>query len=259
MRIWLAARSDLPLIGPLLAKTWVAYAASWTGAVYDLTIPFWLMWTRSRPWAYLAVVVFHVMTAVLFHIGMFPWIMMITALIFFPPDWARKWLRKHRTPNIQHPTSNEENGWRMQKLGLCVLGVYVLLQLLLPFRSFLYPQQGAWDGRGFNFAWRVMLVEKTGYVEFFAFDPATGTRERLVTNHLITPRQQVLMAQDPGMIRQLAQRLAADLPAQGKAGWEVRADAWATLNGRPSQRLIRPDVNLAGSLPADWIVPLKEI
>ncbi len=259
MRIWLAARSDLPLIGPFLAKTWVAYAASWTGAVYDLTIPFWLLWARSRPWAYLAVVVFHVMTAVLFHIGMFPWIMMVTALIFFPPDWARKWFRKHRTPNIQHPTSNGGNGWRMQRVGLMVLSGYVLLQLALPLRSFLYPQQGAWDGHGFNFAWRVMLVEKTGYVEFFAFDPATGTRERLGTSHLISPRQRVLMAQDPGMIRQLAVRLAEELSAQGKAGWEVRADAWGTLNGHPSQRLIRPEVNLAGPLPEDWIVPLKEI
>jgi len=259
MRIWLAARSDLPLIGPFLAKTWVAYAASWTGAVYDLTIPFWLLWARSRPWAYLAVVVFHVMTAVLFHIGMFPWIMMVTAVIFFPPDWARKWLRKHRTPNIQNRTSKERDDGRLQKAGLCILGVYVVLQLVVPLRSFLYPQQGAWDGRGFNFAWRVMLVEKTGYVEFFAFDPVTGTRERLSTSHLITPRQRVLMAQDPGMIRQLAVRLAEDLSAQGKPGWEVRADAWATLNGHPSQRLIRPEVNLAGSLPTDWIVPLNEI
>jgi vitamin K-dependent gamma-carboxylase len=265
MRIWLAARSDLPLIGPFLAKTWVAYAASWTGAVYDLTIPFWLLWARSRPWAYLAVIGFHVMTAVLFHIGMFPWIMMVTAVIFFPPDWARKWLRKHRTPvapagqNIEHRTSKEGNDWRLQKAGLGILGVYAVIQLALPLRSFFYPQQGAWDGRGFNFAWRVMLVEKTGYVEFFAFDPATGARERLSTNHLITPRQRVLMAQDPGMIRQFAVRLAEDLSAQGKPGWEVRADAWATLNGHPSQRLIRPEVNLAGLLPADWIVPLKEI
>lgn len=258
MRIWLAARSDLPLIGPLLAKTWVAYAASWTGAVYDLTIPFWLMWTRSRPWAYLAVVGFHVMTAVLFHIGMFPWVMMVTALIFFPPDWARGLIRKHRTPNIEHPTSNEPSSWRLQYVGLFILVAYAVVQLMLPLRSFLYPQQGAWDGRGFNFAWRVMLAEKTGYVEFYAFDPVSGQRERLGTSYLITPRQRVMMAQDPGMIRQLACRLAEELPAQGKAGWEVRVEARATLNGHPSQRIIRPDVNLAGPLPADWIVPLKE-
>lgn len=278
MRIWLAARSDLPLVGPFLAKTWVAYAASWTGAAYDLSIPFLLLWARSRRWAYLAVVLFHVMTALLFNIGMFPWIMMVAAVVFFPAEELRKFFRgrgipshpgplpqggegegqKHRISNFERPTSKGVCGWRLQRVGLAVLGCYVLVQIALPLRSFLYPQQGAWDGRGFNFAWRVMLVEKTGYVEFFAVNPATQKRERLRTDHLITPRQKMLMAQDPEMIRQVACRLAEDFPREGKRGWEVRVDAWATINGRPSQRLIRPEVNLAGRLPADWIVPLRK-
>jgi hypothetical protein len=41
----------------------------------------------------------------------------------------------------------------------------------------------------------------------------------------------------------------------GHAGVEVRADAFLALNGRPHQRLLRPDVNLAGPLPSDWILP----
>src|SRR5262249_36228913 len=36
LRIWLAARSDLPVIGPLLGHVWTAYAFSWFGAFYDL-------------------------------------------------------------------------------------------------------------------------------------------------------------------------------------------------------------------------------
>jgi len=264
MRIWLAARSDLPMIGEFLAQTWVAYAASWTGALYDLTIPFWLLWSRSRPWAYLAVIGFHVMTSVLFNIGMFPWIMMVATLVFFPPEWGRgvrgKLGRRIRCSQLTpvHDASIKTPVFRLKAWSFIILAVYVVLQIALPLRSYVYPQQGAWDGRGFNFAWRVMLVEKTGYVEFYAFHAGTGKRERLSVDHLITPRQKVLLAQDPLMIAQLARRLAADFPAMGKSGWEVRADAWATLNGRPSQRLIRPDVNLAGLLPTDWIVPLRD-
>jgi hypothetical protein len=256
MRIWLTARSDLPLIGPWLAEPWVAYAASWTGALYDLTIPFWLLWARSRAWAYLTVVVFHLATLVLFRIGMFPWIMLAGGLIFFPPEWPRFWTEKFRL-RARMTSQASMSGGRLSAWSLGLLCAYAVVQVALPLRSLLHPQQGAWDGRGFNFAWRVMLVEKTGYAEFHAFNPATRVRERLSVNGLITPRQRMLMAQDPDMIRQLALRLAEDLPAAGKVGWEIHADAWATFDGRPSQRLVRPEVNLAGPLPPDWIVPLK--
>src|SRR5215213_6169254 len=40
LRIWFAARNDLPVIGRWLDEPWVAYAASWSGAIYDLTIVF---------------------------------------------------------------------------------------------------------------------------------------------------------------------------------------------------------------------------
>jgi hypothetical protein len=264
MRIWLAARSDLPIIGEFLAQTWVAYAASWTGALYDLTIPLWLLWSRSRPWAYLAVIAFHIMTSVLFNIGMFPWIMLVATLVFFPPEplkavvaMLNQCIRGSQAPPVLD-SAIKPPAYRLKAWSFIMLAVYAALQVALPLRSYYYPQQGAWDGRGFNFGWRVMLVEKTGYVEFYAFNPDTGKRERLGMDHLIMPRQRVMMAQDPGMIAQLARRLAEDFPTMGKSGWEVRADAWATLNGRPSQRLIRPDVNLAGPLPTGWIVPLRE-
>ena len=87
LRIWLYNSSDVLLIGALLREPWTAWAMSWMGAAFDLTIIGWLLWRRSRPWAYAVVVVFHVLTWLLFPIGMFPWIMMTAALIFFPPHW----------------------------------------------------------------------------------------------------------------------------------------------------------------------------
>jgi hypothetical protein len=260
MRIWLGARSDLPVIGSYLLQPWVAFSASWIGMLYDLCIPFLLLWARSRNWAYLAVILFHITTALLFRIGMFPWIMMVAALVFFPPEVLRNVARKvfdRRAEGDTEFAHSDATCARLNLVTLLVVLLYALMQIALPLRSHFYPQQGAWDGRGFNFAWRVMLVEKTGYVQFYAFDPATGKRERLSTNGFITPRQKVMMAQDPEMIRQMALHLAEVLKAEGKQNYEVRADAWLTVNGHPSQRIIRPEINLAGSLPEDWIVPLK--
>ena len=137
--------------------------------------------------------------------------------------------------------------WGKPGLVLPVLGIYAAVQLALPLRSFFCAQPPGWTCAGFNCAWRVMIVEKTGYVELYAFDPATGRRWKLPLTTYLTPRQETMMAQDPDLIRALARRLAADLKTEGHPQIQIRADAFATLNGRPSQRLIDPNVNLAGT------------
>ncbi len=63
------------------------------------------------------------------------------------------------------------------------------------------------------------------------------------------------MAQDPELIRQFALYLATKLHREGNPATEVRADAFLALNGRPHARLLRPDINLAGPLTPDWILP----
>ncbi|MCB0179635.1 MAG: HTTM domain-containing protein [Anaerolineae bacterium] len=83
LKLWLAAQTGFPFIGFLFDHTWFAYLMSWSGAIYDLTIPFFLLWRKTRPAAYLTVIGFHLMTAKLFPIGMFPWIMIACTTIFF--------------------------------------------------------------------------------------------------------------------------------------------------------------------------------
>ena len=95
--IWLAARSELPLVGSLLAVSWGPLAMSWAGFLYDLTIPLWLSWRRVRPYAYGVVLAFHLTVGALFNIGLFPFIMTGAALVFFSPSWPRvaaAWLRR---------------------------------------------------------------------------------------------------------------------------------------------------------------------
>jgi vitamin K-dependent gamma-carboxylase len=271
LSIWLAARSDLPVIGHLLGQHWVAYAASWFGAGFDLLIVFFLLWGRTRRIAYGLVILFHLMTWVLFNIGMFPWVMLVAATVFFSPDWPRQFLfRSCRWvvpfKNVQFServrafaaSKNDACvlAWRTQPSLLFVLGVYAAIQLALPSRSFFFANPPAWSCTGFNCAWRVMIVEKTGYVEFNAFDPASGQRWEISAEDYLTPRQDALMAQDPDLIRAMARHLAADLKTHGFKQIQIRADAFATLNGRPSQRLIDPNVDLASRVPKGWILPM---
>ncbi|HZR18357.1 MAG TPA: HTTM domain-containing protein [Verrucomicrobiae bacterium] len=271
LRIWLPARSDLPLVGPWLGQAWVAYGASWFGALFDTSIVFCLLWRRTRWPAYALLVLFHVATWVLFNIGMFPWIMIVAALLLFPADWPRRWLAwlRGRGADSQTALSPQRGGARDEisfglwsdrpcSFLLVLLAAYAAVQVALPLRPWLVSQPSAWTCAGFNCAWRVMIAEKTGYAEFYAFDPSTSRRWRLSVKNFLTPRQETLMAQDPYLVRAMGRRLAADLKARGLVQAQVTVDAFAALNGRPSQPLIDPNVNLAGPVPDGWIVPLRQ-
>lgn len=258
MRIWLAARSDLPLIGTLLDDAWVAYAASWLGAAYDLAIVFLLWHRRTRPWAFAAVIVFHLATWVLFRIGMFPWLMIVSSLLFFPSDWPRRWFKvlpAGRLPDHQDEANKRVHG-SLHLFAILALIAYAGVQLFLPLRPYLQSESSAWTFRGFNWSWRVMLVEKTGYTEFRAINPETGQNWRIPPTAYITPRQAHSMAQDPAMIRSLAQHIASDLRSRGWARIQIYTDSHASLNGRPSQQLIDPSIDFAAPLPSVWITSL---
>ena len=277
LKIWLAARSGFPLIGPLLQESWVAYAGSWAALVFDLTVPFWLLWSRSRPFAYLAVVFFHLATAKLFFLGMFPWLMMSLAPVYFPPDWPRKWVARCRawwSRNAESPTPDASSKLSASaeqkplpfslrhKIFFGFLGLFFAVQLFLPFRHYLYGGNVCWHEQGFRFSWKVMLIEKTGYIEFHVEDARSGKRWLVMPEKYLTPIQSKMMVTQPDMILQFAHWLAKRYRTKGFPDVKIRVDAYASLNGRHRQRLIDPKVDLAkqarGFAPKKWIVPLKK-
>lgn len=92
MHIWLPANSYLPLIGPLLAYKTTAYVFSWAGMLYDISVVFFLLWRPTRWVAYAAVIVFHLLTGLLFQIGVFPVVMILATLLFFSPAFHQNLL-----------------------------------------------------------------------------------------------------------------------------------------------------------------------
>jgi vitamin K-dependent gamma-carboxylase len=255
LRTWLAGHGDFPLLGPLFVRPDVALVMSWAGAAFDLTAPFLLLHPRTRLPALVVVVGFHALTGLLFPIGMFPWIMVCGALLLLPPDWPRC-LRPSGAPvPVDSPPPP-----RLSRLGLAALALHFAVQLLLPLRKHLYPGDVGWTEDGFRYAWHVMLVEKAGVVTFRVRDPASGRVFVVHPEDALTVQQAKQMAIAPDLILQHAHRLAAEFAARGMPGVEVRADAWVAYNGRPSARLVDPDVDLArerDTLAARrWILPV---
>jgi hypothetical protein len=265
LRYWLPAHTHIPLIGPLFDQVWVAYLFCWFGAAYDLSIPFLLAWSRSRVWAYLTVVVFHVFTALLFQIGMFPYIMMLSTLVFFSARFHQRLLQRLR--KLAHnsmPASQVVAGVSPSR-GRVLAGVLVLhfmLQLLLPLRFALYPGRLFWTEQGYRFSWRVMLMEKTGTAFFFVRDPATGKETEVQNRAYLTANQEKMMATQPDMILQFAHQLKKDFEQKGLLHPQVRAEVYVSMNGRGSRLLIDPQVNLAAQQesfsPKSWILPFQD-
>ena len=261
LRIWLYNSGDLVLVGPLLKEAWVAYAMSWSGAAFDLTIVGWLLWRRSRPIAYAVLAVFHVITWLLFPIGMFPWIMMAGALVFFPPDWPRRLLSILQRRPVLAPThvppAASKPGWLL-RAGVIGLAVFALAQVILPLRHWAYPGNVQWNEDGYRFAWRVLLTEKTGHLRYRVTDRTTGGEWLAYPEEYLAPIQAERMAYQPDMILATAHIIAQDEYRRGR-DVQVRADAFVTYNGREVARFIDPEVDLAriepGLAPNTWVLP----
>ena len=268
MRIWLYNSGDIPLLGPLLRETWVAYAMSWGGALFDLTIAGWLLWSKSRPLAYGVLVAFHVATFLLFpSIGMFPWIMVIATLIFFPPDWPRRALNRVGTASGMHWRPSEGAArpdrhirplsWQTRFAVMLALA-FLAFQVILPLRHFAYPGNVRWNGDGSLFSWRVMLTEKEGQVQYRVRRSGDSRESLIYPEAYLTPRQAERMSHQPDLILDTAHIVRDDFVSRGYPGVQVHADAHVSWNGRPAARLVDPSVDLArvraGPGPRDWVL-----
>ncbi|MBO6936881.1 MAG: HTTM domain-containing protein [Deltaproteobacteria bacterium] len=251
---WLGRYADLPLVGPLFAEPWAAIAMSWAGCLFDLTIAFFLFGRRTRRYAYVVVIAFHVLTASLFSIGIFPWLMIAATTIFFAPDWPRRLLRRS-TPTSSEVTAST----RPPRWALGLLAVHFLVQLVVPLRQHLYEGPSTWHEQGFRFSWNVMVMEKTGQIDFIVRD-GDGRETVVLPSEELTPLQLRMMETQPDLILAYAHHLAERWEREGRGPVAVHADGWVSLNGRRRQRLIDPAVDLAkahdGLAPKPWIRPL---
>lgn len=258
LRIWLPANAGMPIIGQWFDYAWVAYGMSWAGAAYDLTIPFWLSWRRTRPFAYLAVIFFHVMTAMLFNIGVFPYVMIACTLIFFN---ARDWRWLAAKFKLELSASEDRISLKSSPIVLGFIGIFFIWQLLMPLRHWLIAGNHLWTNEGYRFAWHVMLVEKNGTVSYRVENPENEQFWIVYPSDYLTAQQEQQMSFQPDMIVQFAHFLADTYAVRCDCQPAVYADTYVSLNLRPGQAIVDPQVNLAQvsltQQPADWLVPLQ--
>ncbi|MDX1520234.1 MAG: HTTM domain-containing protein [Anaerolineae bacterium] len=261
MRSWLHNRADYPLVGQFFTTEVGAIFFAYGGLIFDLSIGFLLLWRRTRLLGFVGLLFFHLMNKWLFSIGVFPYMMIATTILFVDPSWPRRFLRLP-VPQISSNSWLERTKPYRPAVAAFV-GLYLLIQVLVPFRHWLYPGEVSWNEEGHRFSWHMKLRSKQAGLTFYVTDPATNEVWQIDASQVVSDRQYGKMATRPDMILQFAHYMRDQFQATGEIENPIiQVEAWASLNGRPFQRFIDHTVDLAQQ-PAprifghyDWVLPL---
>jgi len=272
---WLAEKAGAPIVGPLLDQPWSGLAFSYGGLLLDLLVVPALLWRRTRPYAFVAAVGFHLANSQLFQIGVFPWFMIAATTLFLDPDWpvraiaaVRRRLpsalggraEPHRARAAPEP-SRLAPRTALSRLGIAALAIFLAVQVLVPFRHLLYPGSVHWTEEGHRFSWHMKLRNKSSEgLQVVARPSRTDRWITIEPRSYVTDGQLGEMATRPDMLQQFARHVADDLERRGLGPTKVHVRADVSLNGRPPRPLMDPQVDLA-HVPRDlghapWILPL---
>ncbi|MGF1636002.1 MAG: HTTM domain-containing protein [Cyclobacteriaceae bacterium] len=255
IRVLLISKANFWLVGDLLQERWVHWFIALGGAFFDLFITPLLIWNRTRKYAFAASVFFHLFNSAIFQVGIFPYMGIAMCIFFFPPLTIRHLFFKSR------PVDVPEKKYAVQNPLMYGILIWLLIQLALPSRHWLYDSDVAWTEEGHRLSWRMMLRSKMGYISFKVIDPATGSEEMLDLEKYLTAKQQRAVASHPDMCWQFVQHLKKEYAAKGKPNLEIYAIGKVSLNGKPWHPLYDPERNLANVewyrfKKSDWLLPM---
>ncbi len=254
--IWMRERTAGLWMEPLARQDWLIVAACWTViALHVLGAPL-LLRRRTRLPVFLIYCAFHIGNAWSFNIGIFPWLTIAATTIFFDPDWPARLLRR--------PVATSPEGGRgepVSSLALAAMACWIAVQIALPLRGLLFDSEVRWSGDGHRFSWRMRIYDRQAEGRFLVTDRATGQEWIVDPVAFLTPRQTDKMLVRSDLVRQFAAHLAEVWRAEGHEV-SVRAEICKSLNGRPCQEFVDPNVDLTqvrtnffGSDP--WVKPLE--
>ena len=147
------------------------------GLLLDLLVVPLLLWRRTRPFAFAAAVAFNLINAVIFDIGIFPWLMLGSLFIFFPRDLVRRFARAFMSTGEPEPVAQPRSDPSLfvsRKVVTGLLAAYLAIQIVLPLRHHLYPGDVSWTEEGHNFSWHMKLRTKVGEATFTVTHPGSG-------------------------------------------------------------------------------------
>lgn len=264
LKQWLPYKGDRPLIGGLLTKEWAPKFMSVSGLFFDLLIVPILLIRKSRPIGLIMAIGFHMLNVLTYGLATFPWFSLMMTTLYFSPSWPRKIpIFKNYLPSLDLSSYKKPNT-RLQTTLTWVLSIFFVVQLLLPFRHYLYPGNVNWTEEGHQFSWRMMLRAKSGTITYNVFVDGNPKPLRVYPQNdsIVTRHQYNRLIGDPDLMVQFAHYLKDEYQKNGHTVNKVTALTSLSLNGKPWQRIVPIHLDLSKEKRRlghyKWIVPLKE-
>eukprot|EP01101_Sappina_pedata_P011770 TRINITY_DN7963_c0_g1_i1.p1 TRINITY_DN7963_c0_g1~~TRINITY_DN7963_c0_g1_i1.p1 ORF type:complete len:530 (+),score=136.25 TRINITY_DN7963_c0_g1_i1:97-1590(+) len=278
---WLPRRAHYPIIGPILTHREVAFLFSWCGLLFDLLVGFMFLFPYTFYPALIGSFIFHLTNKAIFNIGIFPWMMLLSNMVFFNPESPRQYInyidrRLFRgllgLPDPIHISNKpicqpRKKVTLKQILVLVLVCLFLLEQLVVPLRFLAYDGDVAWTEYGHLFSWRMKLREKRCAIKFFLHNSqaAKHAMEEVDLSLHLNPTQISKMSSRPDMISEFAHHLASVYKTVGSNGArvEVYAHGSCSLNFRKAQAFINPTLDLSShpvwAWPYPWLLDINDL
>jgi vitamin K-dependent gamma-carboxylase len=273
MRMWMNARSqDEIALFQWLTQDWGIALASYGVIVLHLVGAPLLLWKKTRLFVFCIYVFFHTINAFVFDIGIFPFMTVAATLLLFSPAWPKELWQKwcaHKTAHRNNQTA-QLTGFKGRSINTTTtvqlqvvsgIALWLLVQLLVPLRHLAYPGDVAWNEKGHQFSWRMMLRSKLGWSRFYVVEDS-GVRTVLDPAKYLNARQIHHMACNPDLLWQFAQFLDNKYQLQGKGDVQIYVDTACSLNTREPAPLLNRLVDISAidrnTPTAEWVTTLNK-
>ena len=241
----------------LFKKTEFQLFIAYMGIAFDGLIVPALLWKRTRWFAIIASLIFHIFNSITLQIGVFPYFALSFCVFFFPPDQIRNFFFRKRPKEDYNGETTADYGTIFKYFFV----PYLIIQILLPIRHWFIKGDVLWTEEAHRLSWRMMLRSRTGETQFKVIDKKTNERLPFNNTELLNEKQRSRL-NAPDVIWQMAHKIKDHFKSQGKdvAVYAIRSSV--SINSRASSRLIDPKVDLAAEEWShfkhhDWVLDEK--
>lgn len=238
---------------------------SWGGMLFDLLIGFALWFPKTRKIGVIVFLSFNLINYWLFHdigeIGFFPFLLMACMVIYFNSEKIAsklKWL----VPIKKEAKEAKIQIGKTSKFVIYAVSIYLLIQILLPFRHVLYDDYVDWTGQGQRFSWRMKIMYKEVDMHWYLVQEGDSIKNEVNVGSFLSDKQYTNLMYYPDFIPSVAKYIKAEGDRRGLKNSKVVATFTSDLNGRGTQALLDSTLDLStiNFIPSQknlWIKKLK--
>ncbi|KAH9494869.1 hypothetical protein Btru_015868, partial [Bulinus truncatus] len=252
------------------------------GLIIDLFVGFLLFYHKTKPVGLVISTMFHIMNSQIFPIGMFPFVMLTSNLLFCSPSWPRQLLKyipscfNLFTTNLEQLQSSSHCFYQSEvkesdapllkdskKYSECQHSknpsflhhsfslftiIFLALQCFLPYSHGITKGYNNWTNGLYGYSWDMMVHRwHLQHVRIKFHNKDSGDNGYL--DPMIWCRGNLRWTSHGDMLKQLAECIAEKLKIYKINNVELYFDIWQSLNGRFQQRFVNPNVDLVA---AEW-------